>query len=103
MTNGEKFKEVFGFGADGSRVIAVNAAWWDCEFQNRNPMIYEATILNAICTTMQCDKCPYPCKAKQQSSMANCVAHWSELLSELKPNTDWKEVRYLALFNKQEE
>ena len=35
MTNGEKFKEVFGFGADGSRVIAVNATWWDCEFQNR--------------------------------------------------------------------
>ena len=34
MTNGEKFKEVFGFGADGSRVIAVNAIWWDCEFQN---------------------------------------------------------------------
>jgi len=35
MTNGEKFKEVFGFGADGSRVIAVNETWWDCEFQNR--------------------------------------------------------------------
>lgn len=38
MTNGEKFKEVFGFGADGSRVIAVNATWWDCEFQNRKPI-----------------------------------------------------------------
>ena len=38
MTNGEKFKEVFGFGADGSRVIAVNASWWDCEFQNRKPI-----------------------------------------------------------------
>ena len=37
MTNGEKFKEVFGFGADGSRVIAVNATWWDCDFQNRKP------------------------------------------------------------------
>lgn len=35
MTNGEKFKEIFGFGADGSRVIAVNATWWDCEFLNR--------------------------------------------------------------------
>ena len=35
MTNGEKFKNVFGFGVDGSRVIAVNATWWDCEFQNR--------------------------------------------------------------------
>jgi len=34
MTNGEKFKEVFGFGADGSRVIAVNATWWDSEFQS---------------------------------------------------------------------
>ena len=38
MTNGEKFKEVFGFGADGSRVIAVNATWWDCEFQNSKPI-----------------------------------------------------------------
>ena len=38
MTNGEKFKSVFGFGADGSRVIAVNSTWWDCEFQNSKPM-----------------------------------------------------------------
>jgi hypothetical protein len=38
MTNGEKFKDVFGFGADGSRVIAVNTTWWDCEFQNRKPI-----------------------------------------------------------------
>ena len=38
MTNGEKFKEVFGFGADGSRVSAVKSTWWDSEFQNRKPM-----------------------------------------------------------------
>ena len=38
MTNGEKFKEVFGFGVDGSRVIAVNSTWWDCEFQNSKPI-----------------------------------------------------------------
>ena len=37
MTNGEKFKEVFGFGADGSRVIAVNAILWDCQFQDSKP------------------------------------------------------------------
>ena len=37
MTNGEKFKEVFGFGADGSGVIAVNAIWWDCQFQDSKP------------------------------------------------------------------
>lgn len=37
MTNGEKFKKVFGFGADGSRVIAVNAMWWDCQFQDSKP------------------------------------------------------------------
>ena len=37
MTNGEKFKSVFGFGVDGSRVIAVNSTWWDCEFQIRKP------------------------------------------------------------------
>ena len=38
MTNGEKFKEIFGFGTDGSRVIAVNSTWWDCEFQNSKPI-----------------------------------------------------------------
>lgn len=38
MTNGEKFKQTFGFGVDGSRVIAVNSTWWDCEFQNSKPM-----------------------------------------------------------------
>ena len=37
MTNGEKFKSVFGFGVDGSRVIAVNSTWWDCDFQIRKP------------------------------------------------------------------
>lgn len=40
MTNGEKFKEVFGFGADGSRVIAVNAIWWDRDFQNSKPFTH---------------------------------------------------------------
>ena len=62
MTNGEKFKEVFGFGADGSRVIAVNATWWDSEFQNRKPVtkadpphgklkkriVYRGDVFNAI-------------------------------------------------------
>ncbi len=38
MTNGEKFKSVFGFGIDGSKVIAVNSTWWDCEFQNSKPI-----------------------------------------------------------------
>lgn len=37
MTNGQRFKEVFGFGADGSRIIAVNSDWWDCDFQIRKP------------------------------------------------------------------
>ena len=36
MTNGEKFKDVFGFGADGSKVIAVNSTWWDCEYHKRS-------------------------------------------------------------------
>lgn len=37
MTNGEKFEAVFGFGADGSRVIAVNSDWWDCDFRIGKP------------------------------------------------------------------
>lgn len=61
MTNGEKFKEVFGFGADGSRVIAVNATWWDSEFQNSKPItpippngrlkrrvVYRGDVFNAL-------------------------------------------------------
>lgn len=61
MTNSEKFKEVFGFGADGSRVIAVNSTWWDCEFQNRKSItpvpkhgrlkkrvVYRGDVFNAI-------------------------------------------------------
>ena len=61
MTNGEKFKEIFGFGTDGSRVIAVNAAWWDSEFQNRKTItpvpphgrlkkcvVYRGDVFNAI-------------------------------------------------------
>ena len=51
MTNGEKFKETFGFGVDGSRVIAVNATWWDCEFQNRKPkkrVVYRGDVFNAL-------------------------------------------------------
>lgn len=44
MTNGEKFKDVFGFGADGSRIIAVNSTWWDCVFQIRKPKTNAAHI-----------------------------------------------------------
>lgn len=57
-------------------------------------MITEIKILKAISETMQCDKCPYPCKAKEKSSQANCVRHWSEILSNIEPNCDWDEVRY---------
>ena len=57
-------------------------------------MIIEARILDAISKTMTCDKCPYPCKAKKHSSRANCVMRWSEILSEIKPDCDWKEVRF---------
>ena len=46
MTNGEKFKEVFGFGADGSRVIAVNKTWWDCDFKNSKPITNADRIRN---------------------------------------------------------
>lgn len=38
MTNGEKFKQTFGFDVDESKVIAVNPKWWDCEFQNNKPI-----------------------------------------------------------------
>ena len=47
MTNGEKFKDVFGFDANGSRVIAVNSTWWDCDFQIRKPKIH-ADLIRAM-------------------------------------------------------
>lgn len=54
----------------------------------------EAKILNSITDTMTCDKCPSPCKAKQNASKATCVRQWSETLSKINPNANWKEVRY---------
>lgn len=54
----------------------------------------EAKILKAISETMTCDKCPYPCQAKENSSQANCVAQWAEMLSKINPNSDWKEIKH---------
>ena len=55
----------------------------------------EAMILKAICETMLCDKCPLSaCEARQHGSLANCVYHWSEALSKIKPDTDWEDVRF---------
>lgn len=59
-------------------------------------MELEVRVLKAISATMTCDKCPYPCKAKEQSSQANCVMNWSEILSKINPKSDWKEVRFMV-------
>lgn len=57
-------------------------------------MIIESNVLKAISETMTCDKCPYPCNAREKSSKANCAMRWSEILSEIKADCDWKEVRF---------
>jgi len=57
-------------------------------------MIIETKVLKAISETMTCEKCPYPCKSKQNNSLANCVMRWSEILSQINPDADWKEIRY---------
>lgn len=57
-------------------------------------MMLEAKILKAISETMTCDKCPCDCRAKENSSQANCVAHWAEMLSKINPNADWKEIKH---------
>ena len=62
-------------------------------------MIIETKVLKAISETMTCDKCPYPCKAKENSSKANCVMRWSEILSKIKTDCDWKEVRFRVATN----
>jgi hypothetical protein len=53
----------------------------------------EAKILKAISETMTCEKCPCDCRARENSSLANCVAHWAEMLSKTNPNADWKEIK----------
>ena len=59
----------------------------------------EAKVLKAISETMTCDKCPYPCEAKEKSSQANCVMRWSEILSKIETDCDWKEVRFRVATN----
>ena len=53
----------------------------------------EAKILKAISETMTCEKCPCVCRVRENSSLANCVAHWAEMLSKINPNVDWKEIK----------
>lgn len=55
-------------------------------------MIEFTKVLQAISSTIPCDKCPYPCNAKGKSSQANCDRRWFEILSAIdKP--EWSEVR----------
>lgn len=63
---------------------------------HRGETMLEVRVLKAISETMTCDKCPYPCKAKEQSSQANCVTNWSEILSKINPKIDWKDVRFMV-------
>lgn len=53
----------------------------------------EAKILKAITETMPCEKCPCACRARENSSLANCVARWAETLSKINPNADWKKIK----------
>lgn len=40
-------------------------------------------VLRAITSVMPCEKCPYPCQARENSSQANCDRRWYEILSSL--------------------
>lgn len=54
----------------------------------------EAEIIKAICNTMQCDKCPCQCEAREHSSLANCVYHWTVLFSKIDTaQCDWSKIR----------
>lgn len=54
----------------------------------------ETKILKAISETMICEKCPCACRARDNSSLANCVAHCAEMLSKINPNADWKAIKH---------
>lgn len=47
-------------------------------------MNYDLMItLTAITKTMPCNRCPYPCKLKENASQASCDMHWKEILTNL--------------------
>lgn len=50
-----------------------------------------AKIINAISRSMTCDICPYPCEAKEKSSLSNCNSHWCDILCNMEIK-DRKEV-----------
>lgn len=59
-------------------------------------MALEAEILKAITETMTCAVCPCQCKARGNSSLANCSMHWSKMLSKIDPACDWSAARHKA-------
>ena len=86
MKNSEKFKDVFGFGADGSRVIAVNATWWDSDFQIRKPKtnadrirsMTDEELAEKLAIHVGCNKCPgwsVTCGEK-------CTEYWLKWLKQ---------------------
>lgn len=51
-----------------------------------------AAVISAISQTMTCDKCPFPCEAKEYSSYRNCNRNWWETLHELGVDVPWEDV-----------
>ena len=51
-----------------------------------------APVINAITSCMPCPICPYPCKAKNDSSKANCSRRWYEILHFLENDGDKRAV-----------
>lgn len=39
-----------------------------------------AKVIYAVTKNMDCLDCPYPCKSRFYSSLANCQSHWYEIL-----------------------
>jgi len=37
-------------------------------------------VAESIASCMLCRLCPNPCKARDNSSMYNCVSHWMEII-----------------------
>ena len=52
----------------------------------------EAKILKAITHSISCDKCPNPCKVREQSSQYNCDRHWFDML-KLFSRVSWDDIR----------
>lgn len=46
-----------------------------------------AEVIYAVAKNMNCWDCPYPCKSRFHSSLANCQSQWYEILTGIEQSS----------------